>query len=181
LYPIAARGASPGNPINRKESDPIMMNKFLVQQCLVFMLLAISPPAPAAYAQPQQPLSDRHGSDVQKQVAAEPFVRTELFFGAEKPDGSEISKDEFRRFLKEEVTPRFPDGLTLLTGTGQFRDSENNRIVREKSMVLILFYPLAVSKESDEKIEQIRKAYKERFKQQSVLRVDDPRPVLVSF
>lgn len=48
-------------------------------------------------------------------------------------------------------------------------------------MVLILLYPLGAWKESNEKIEQIRKAYKERFKQQSVLRVDDPRPVLVSF
>jgi hypothetical protein len=79
------------------------------------------------------------------------------------------------------TAPRFPDGLTVLTGMGQFRDSENNKIIREKSMVLILLYPLGALKESDEKIERIRGAYKERFKQQSVLRVDDPRPVLVSF
>jgi Protein of unknown function (DUF3574) len=157
------------------------------KRLLTFTVLAIFLLGPAAYA--QQPVAPgsfarpvaQSGADELRVSAVEPFVRTELFFGADKPDGSEISKEEFRRFLREEVTPRFPDGLTLLTGTGQFRDAENDRIIREKSMVLILLYPLARSNESDGKIEQIRKAYKERFKQQSVLRVDDPRPVLVSF
>jgi len=163
------------------------MNTFLKNQFFVFALLATSLLAPAAYAQQQvstlaaPQATVRNGSDAQERVAAEPFLRTELFFGADKPDGSEISKEEFRRFLKEEITPRFPDGLTVLTGTGQFRDSENNKIIREKSMVLILLYPVGTLKESNEKIGQIREAYKERFKQQSVLRVDDPRPVLVSF
>jgi putative IMPACT (imprinted ancient) family translation regulator len=79
------------------------------------------------------------------------------------------------------VTTRFPAGLTILSGTGQFRDLETEKIVREKSMVLILLYPLSAWEESNEKIEQIRKEYKKRFKQQSVLRVDESRPVLVSF
>lgn len=134
-------------------------------------------PAPSAAAQPVA----QSDAEEQRHLAAAPFLRTELFFGADKPDGSEISKEEFRRFLKEEITPRFPDGLTVLTGTGQFRDSESEKIIREKSMVLILLHPLDKWNESNEKIEQIRRAYKERFKQQSVLRVDDPRPVLVSF
>lgn len=167
-----------------------MMNRFLVKQLLVSALLTASLLAPAAYAQqpatPATPSGDAQpvapdGAGEHRPPAAEPFVRTELFFGAEKPDGTEISKDEFRRFLKEEITRRFPDGLTVIAGTGQFRDAENDKIIREKSMVLILLYPLGAWKESNEKIEQIRKAYKERFKQQSVLRVDDPRPVLVSF
>jgi len=38
------------------------------------------------------------------------------------------------------VTPRFPDGLTLLKGYGQFRNSMQI-IQREDSRVLILFYP----------------------------------------
>ncbi len=164
-----------------------MMNRFLTKQFLAFTLLATSLLAPAAYAQQHAALSGaeqpvaQNGADEQRHPAAEPFLRTELFFGADKPDGSEISKEEFRRFLKEEITKRFPDGLTVLTGTGQFRDSESDKIIREKSMVLILLHPLGAWKESNDKIEQIRRAYKERFKQQSVLRVDDPRPVLVSF
>ncbi len=157
--------------------------KLLMQKILILTMLATSLLAPAAYA--QHPAILPVAAQVVEQSrddkpAAELFVRTELFFGTDMPDG-EVSKDEFRRFLKEEVTRRFPDGLTVLTGTGQFRDSESDKIIRERSILLILLYPLSTLKESNEKIEQIRGAYKKHFKQQSVLRVDDPRPVLVSF
>ena len=73
-----------------------------------------------------------------------------------------------------------PDGLTVLTGVGQFRDA-SGAIVQERSKVLILLYPSKKRKESDRKIEMIRDAYKRDFSQGSVLRVDDRRPVLVSF
>jgi hypothetical protein len=164
-----------------------MRNRFLTKQLFALTLLTICVVTPAAYAQqpaaaqsPARPAAQSEAAE-QRQPVFEPFLRTELFFGIDKPDGSEISKDEFRKFLKEEITTRFPDGLTVLSGTGQFRDSENDKIIREKSMVLILLYPQATWKEGSEKIEQIRKSYKERFKQQSVMRVDDPRPVMVSF
>jgi hypothetical protein len=48
---------------------------------------------------------------------------------------------EFQRFLNEEITPRFPDGLTLFAGLGQFRNSRGV-IVQERSMLLILLYPV---------------------------------------
>ena len=82
--------------------------------------------------------------------------------------------------LDKEVTPRFPDGLTVLTGFGQFREA-NGETVQETSFVLILLYPRETAKDSSAKIEEIRTRYKEYFEQESVLRVDDPRPVRVSF
>jgi hypothetical protein len=172
-----------------------MKNRFLTNQIFGAAILAASFLAVPARAQQQtaaratsqaapqsatQPAAQGEFAEPRLAGAA-PFLRTELFFGSDKPDGPDISREEFRHFLKEEITTRFPDGLTVLTGTGQFRDSENDKIIREKSMVLILLYPLSSWKEGNEKIEQIRKIYKERFKQQSVLRVDDPRPVMVSF
>jgi hypothetical protein len=45
------------------------------------------------------------------------FVRTELFFGLSRP-GGRITERQFERFVDAEVTPRFPDGLTLLSGRG---------------------------------------------------------------
>jgi hypothetical protein len=177
-----------------------MMNRFMTKKIFASILLVASILAPVAYSQqpaPTGPVAQQQPAPAAptaptgstqpaaqsgaEKPAAELFLRTELFFGTDKPDGSEISKDEFRRFLKEEITRRFPDGLTVLSGTGQFRDMETDKIIREKSMVLILLYPLGSWNESNEKIEQIRKVYKERFKQQSVLRVDHPQPVLVSF
>jgi len=154
------------------------------REFMAVVFLTASLITPAIYAQqntaPSTPPSAA-GTIEQRHFGAEAFIRTELFFGTDKPDGREISKDDFRKFLKEEVTTRFPAGLTILSGTGQFRDLETEKIVREKSMVLILLYPLSAWEESNEKIEQIRKRYKKRFKQQSVLRVDESRPVMVSF
>ena len=78
------------------------------------------------------------------------------------------------------ITPRFPDGLTVLTGYGQFLDSRGV-IIQETSKLVILLYPEEERKDKGNRIEKIRECYKERFQQESVLRVDDPRPVRVSF
>src|SRR4030095_3723226 len=160
-----------------------MMSRLLKREFMAVVFLAASLITPV-YAQQNSATntpSPLAGTIEHRHSDAEAFIRTELFFGTDKPDGGEISKDDFRKFLKEEVTTRFPAGLTILRGAGQFRDLEREKIVREKSMVLILLYPLNAWEESNEKIEQIRKRYKKRFKQQSVLRVDESRPVLVSF
>jgi hypothetical protein len=107
------------------------------------------------------------------------FARTELFFGTAKPEGV-VSEEEFLAFLDQEVTPRFPDGLTLLKGDGQFR-GENGVIVKEDSFLLVLLYPLEDFRESSRKINTIRRLYRAQFQQESVLRVDDPFAVHVSF
>lgn len=98
------------------------------------------------------------------------FAKTELFFGLSKPNGLEVSNKEFQDFVNTQVTVRFPDGLTVFSGTGQFKDY-NGTIVREKSQLLILLYPF--NTESNGKIEEIRNSYKSKFQQQSVLRVDE--------
>lgn len=98
------------------------------------------------------------------------WARTELFFGTSRPDGTVVTDDKFKRFLDQEVTPRFPDGLTLLSGQGQFKNS-SGVIIQERSKVLILLYPLEDTGASN-RIEAIRAAYKLAFQQESVLRVD---------
>ncbi len=113
-------------------------------------------------------------------AAAEPWVRTELFFGTAKPDGSAVSEAEWRAFLDREVTPRFPDGLTVLNGAGQWQ-GEDDAIVQEQSKLVILLFPREAAAESDAEIEEIRTAYEEAFQQESVLRADDDRPVCTSF
>lgn len=162
------------------------MMKFLTQKLLVLALLVTSLTAPTAYAQDQAARStsprtaSQNNADARKRIPTDLFVRTELFFGSDRPEGPDVTEEDFRLFLNDVVTPEFPDGLTLITGTGQFRGSDNV-IVREESFVLVLLYPLETRDSSSEKIEKIRKDYKEYFQQQSVLRVDDPRPVRVSF
>ncbi len=113
-------------------------------------------------------------------VKAEKFYRTELYFGWSKPDGTLVSDDEWKNFLAQTVTPRFPDGFTVLTGSGQYRE-KTGRIVTEPSAVVIILYSSSSKKESRAKIEEIRTAYVKRFDQESVLRVDLPKTVRVSF
>jgi hypothetical protein len=108
------------------------------------------------------------------------FARTELFFGTAKPEGLPVTDEQFMAFLDAQITPRFPDGLTLLKADGQFR-GESGEIIKEDSFLLILLYPVEGFRESSRKIEVIRRLYKERFQQESVLRVDDPFAVQVSF
>jgi hypothetical protein len=159
-----------------------MISKFLTKLCFVFTLLTASLLAPAAYAQDRREAAAvlqtavQETSDGQKRVAFEPFIRTELYFGRNIPGGREISRKDFDRFLSEYISPRFPDGLTVINGRGQFLNS-NGEIEREQCVVLILLYPVAVRNEKEGKIEEIREEYKLRFQQQSVLWVDHPTSV----
>ena len=102
-------------------------------------------------------------------AGAKPMTRLELMFGMSRKGGRTISDQEWRVFLAEEVTPRFPDGLTILQGYGQWRTTAG-RITREPMrLLLIVFEPAA---DSEARIEAIRAAFKHRFQQDSVLRVD---------
>jgi len=99
------------------------------------------------------------------------MARLELYFGTQRPGGAPVTEAEWAGFLDEEVTPRFPDGLTVLEGNGQWRNSQGV-ITRETSTVLVILYDPAAQKETA--IEDIRAAYKDRFDQESVMRVDGP-------
>jgi len=107
------------------------------------------------------------------------FVRTELFFGTAKPAG-EVTEEEFEAFLDEFVTPSFPEGLTVTRADGHFRGADGVTI-KERSYVLILLYPVEGHKASSRAIDAIRSAYMRQHQQESVLRVDDPLLVWVSF
>ncbi len=106
----------------------------------------------------------------EKRLNGELFSRTELFFGLSRSNGPDVTEEEFQHFVDTEVTPRFPDGLTLLTGQGQFKDSTGT-IIQEGSKLLILLYPF--SQTNNGAVEEIRKAYKDTSQQESVLRVDE--------
>lgn len=109
-------------------------------------------------------------------VSRSGWVKTELYFGLGKPDGSEVNTAEWDAFLAGDVTPRFPDGLTVMDACGQWRNASGT-VVREKSKLLILIHETGPDK--DRAIEELRAIYKERFHQESVLRVR--HPVEVSF
>jgi hypothetical protein len=92
-------------------------------------------------------------------------IRTMLFFGLSKPKGS-VSELEWQLFLRDEVTPRFPDGLTAWDARGQWRAPAGS-LEHEQSKVLLLVHPdTATARQS---IQQVIAAYRKAFEQQAVL------------
>ena len=58
----------------------------------------------------------------------EAFTEINIYFGMEKGDGSSVNQEEWRAFLTDTVTPRFPDGLTVTDAYGQWFDTANGRL-----------------------------------------------------
>ncbi|MEL5961219.1 DUF3574 domain-containing protein [Streptomyces sp. CLV115] len=101
------------------------------------------------------------------------YIETRLLFGTERPDGGPAVTDrQFMAFIDEEVTPRFPNGLTVQDGRGQWRDSRGV-IERERSYELILLYPASEARVRDDRIERIRDAYEKAYAQDSVARIEE--------
>jgi len=101
--------------------------------------------------------------------SARAMVRLELLFGTARPERPPVSDQEWASFLDTEVTPRFPAGLTVLRGPGQWRGSDG-RLAKEQSNMLVIWHE--PTRQTDAEIEAIRSAYKQRFDQESVMRVD---------
>jgi hypothetical protein len=98
-------------------------------------------------------------------VSSAAQVRTTLYFGLARPKGS-VSELEWQIFLRDEVTRRFPDGLTVWEAEGQWR-TETGSIDHERSKVLLLVHPdTAAARQS---VQSVIEAYRKAFEQQSVL------------
>ena len=105
------------------------------------------------------------------------MVETQLFFGMSKPRGGAVSTAQWNDFVKREVTPRFPEGFSVIDGAGFWLDGQTKRTISEKSKVIARMHPDDAA--SDQAITAIVDGYKTQFEQEAVLRVD--RPVCAKF
>jgi hypothetical protein len=104
--------------------------------------------------------------------AQKPWMVADLLFGR-----SHVTEASWTRFVATEVTPRFPDGFTVIDARGQWRAPGGQKISRERSKLLMIAMPPGA--DNDERLQNIIEAYKTRFKQQSVGLI--LRPACVSF
>lgn len=95
-----------------------------------------------------------------------------MYMGRSIPGGGTVSEDAFRAFLDAEVTPRFPEGLTVLDAQGRWR-SASGRTQAEASKVVVLILPSADA-EADARLQAVRQAYQQAFHQESVLITAQP-------
>lgn len=109
--------------------------------------------------------------------ATKGWVDTRLYFGlgpADRPDRG-VSEADWRGFLDREVTPRFPDGLSVLDVYGQWQGKNQTTPERLRTKCLIIEYPDTA--ENRLKVEAIRAAWKQKTGDQSVMRVTEPAAV----
>lgn len=103
--------------------------------------------------------------DVGCGVASAAQVRTTLYFGLARPKGS-VSELEWQVFLRDEVTARFPEGLTVWEAEGQWKGAEGT-IGHERTKVLLLVHPdTSAARES---VQTVIAHYRQKFEQESVL------------
>jgi hypothetical protein len=101
----------------------------------------------------------------------------ELMFGRKTGDRIGVSETAWARFVDREITPRFPDGFSVIDARGQWRDPDRNRIMREPSKLVQIVLP--GNEEDEQRLNEIAAVYKGRFRQQSVGII--VRPACVSF
>jgi Protein of unknown function (DUF3574) len=94
------------------------------------------------------------------------MVRDVVYFGRNRPGGGTVSDPDWRRFLDEVVTPRFPSGLTVVDATGQWR-GQSGEVEQERSEIVTVFH--AGDAPSRQAIADLAGEYKRRFQQEAVL------------
>jgi hypothetical protein len=101
-----------------------------------------------------------------RSIGGDGVLQAELLFGRNVEGRTTVSEAQWSDFLGREVTPRFPDGLTVFEAAGQWRDSVTLQVVREPSYIVMILAPN--TPDTLARLAAIRTAYVSRFRQQSV-------------
>lgn len=107
-------------------------------------------------------------------LAGDGAIETKLYFGLGLKGGGRVSDKQWQHFLADTVTPRFPDGLTIVSATGQWRDpkARDARVTTEPTRIVVIVHPETVA--TAKAIGEIKDVYVKRFHQDSVLQTDTP-------
>lgn len=98
------------------------------------------------------------------------LTETSLYFGQSKPDGSNVTENEWLRFKETHISKIFKEGSTVINVTGNWYDTALKKLITEPTYVVIYYYKN--SSRVSNQIDSVRYWYKTLFQQQSVLRVD---------
>ena len=100
----------------------------------------------------------------------------ELVFGRVSDGVPGVSEAQFAKFLQQEVSRRFPDGLTVVDAQGRWFPPAGGAIRGPSKTVMIV---LRGGADDREKLEAVRAAYSQRFHQPSALLLTDQNCVSV--
>jgi hypothetical protein len=89
-----------------------------------------------------------------------------LFFGLGRSSGA-VSEAEWAHFMTDVVTPRFPDGLTVVDARGQWRAAGEPDMTVELSRVVEIAHD--DSPDIERRLGDVIALYKHRYRQRSVM------------
>jgi hypothetical protein len=112
-----------------------------------------------------------HGPSFEPTPGTQALVRSELYFGRLRPDGTVVSDADWRTFVAEEITSRFPDGFTVFDAVGQYRGRDGQIVSEPTKVLLIVHAPDARLRGA---VQELRDIYRRRFQQESVLLIESP-------
>jgi Protein of unknown function (DUF3574) len=99
------------------------------------------------------------------------LVRDVVYFGRNRPDGGAVSDAEWHQFLDAVVTPKFPNGFTVIEGTGQWK-GRSGVVERERSAIVTFLHTGSPADRGA--VAEVAGAYKRQFGQEAVLRERTP-------
>lgn len=98
------------------------------------------------------------------------MTRTYLFFGQKTASGRPVAPARWRRFRRVEITRAFPEGFTVINARGFWRAKQGHTLWERAKVVIRLHRGRAADHAG---IETLRRRYRAKFRQQSVLRIDE--------
>lgn len=98
--------------------------------------------------------------------ATQPRQVAELLFGRDVGGRIGVGEKAWRRFVVGELTPNFPDGLTVSDAFGQWRDPATGEIVREPTKRVEIV--LRGAADDFARLDAVVQAYKREFRQRAV-------------
>ena len=132
----------------------------------LFTALAVRSPCPLVAC------ADIEVSTSECEDGGELWHEYRLFMGRGSGGVEVVGEKDWAAFLADTITPRFPDGLSVIDVAGQGANASGTIEQERTKMLLVLVPP------SDEtalnRMNEIGAEYKQRFNQNSVLRVITP-------
>lgn len=146
------------------------MSRTLKLLCIALLgaVMAGCASAPATQA-PAGGVTARLHDDAARPPEAQGWLRSELYFALAREEGDETPVDAsgWAEFLDREVTPRFPDGLSVFDAYGQWLARGQEAPGRLRSKLLVILHP--DTPEHRARIDEIRLAWKQKTGHVSVL------------
>jgi hypothetical protein len=90
----------------------------------------------------------------------------QMFFGRNIPHHHSVTSEQWNKFLRQTVTPLFPDGFTVYDAYGQWLSPQSHTVSRDPTKVLVI--ATADTPEVRGKVAQVSETYRQLFHQESV-------------